>query len=136
MPSNRNGPVLFRPVRPAAAARQCGAPRGARARSRGDGPVPARPLSCHTARHNRNVCVPLTLERQSVNVLTCEFTHWFRGSGRLRRVLWGERGVTESPTVQVGPPNGNDTPRQEQPPDTDTTRGARNRGTTPDEHAT
>lgn len=41
----------------------------------GGGFVLARSLTCHTARHNRNACVPLTLERQSVNVLTCEFTH-------------------------------------------------------------
>ena len=72
--------------------------------------VPPRPSTCHTVRYNRNVCVPLTLERQSVNVLTCEFAHQIRGSETGRRVLWGERrGATKSPTVQVGPPNGNNT---------------------------
>lgn len=69
-----------------------------RARLQGCGFVPDRSLTCHTARYNRNACVPLTLERQSVNVLTCEFPHRIRPSERPRRVQWGEKeGGDEEP---------------------------------------
>ena len=53
--------------------------------------MPARSLTCHTRRYNRNVRVPPTLERQSVNVLTCEFPHRIQGVRKRRRVPWGEK---------------------------------------------
>nr|DAT93997.1 MAG TPA: hypothetical protein [Caudoviricetes sp.] len=98
----------------------------------GDGLIPGRPLTCHTVRHNRNVCVPLTLERQSVNVLTCEFPHRIRGSGRSRRVSWGrKRGRRRARPSRSALPTGTTQPAKEQPPDKNTTHRARNHRTPP-----
>lgn len=92
----------------------------------------ARPLSCRTVRHNRNVCVPLTLERQSVNVLTCEFAHRIQGCGKACHVSWGEKeGGDEEPDrpgrptqrEQHGKPESNPTTRT-QPTEPATTEQA------------
>lgn len=95
--------------------------------------VPPCPLTCHTAWYNRNVCVPLTLERQSVNVLTCEFAHQIRGSETGRRVPWGEKeGGDEEPDRPGRPTQREQHNKPENnPPTRDTTHGAPSRGTTP-----
>ena len=79
-------------------ARWCGGRFGVRVRLQGGGLILARSLTCHTVRNNRNACVPLTLERQSVNVLTCEFPHRIGGFRKADRVSWGEKeGGDEEP---------------------------------------
>lgn len=83
--------------------------------------VPVRSLTCHTVRHNRNVCVPLTLERQSVNVLTCEFAHRIWGSGTVRPVQWGEKeGGDEEPDRPGRPTQRERHNQQENNPPTNT----------------
>lgn len=130
MPCNRNTPVRFCSSLSWGRSGRCGGRGDVGAYSQGVGFIPARSLTCHTVRHNRNVCVPLTLERRSVNALTCEFAHRIRGSRRPRRVLWGGKGGRRrARPSRSARPTGTTQPAREQPPDTDTTRGARNPGT-------
>ena len=100
--------------------------------SQGSDSVPARSLTCHTVRYNRNVCVPLTLERQSVNSLTCEIAHRIRGAERPCHVQWGGKGGgRRARPSRSAHPTGTTQPATEQPPDTDTTHGASHHGTPP-----
>ena len=96
-------------------------------------PVPSSPLPCHSPWCNRNACVPLTLERQSVNVLTCEFAHRFRESMSPRRVLWGEKEGGGGEPDRPGRPTQREqhSKLENNPPTRDTTHGARNQGTAP-----
>lgn len=82
---------------------------------------------------NRNACFPLTLERRSVNVLTCEFTHRIREAGTLYRVSWGEKeGGDEEPDRPGRPVQREQRSKLENnPPDRYTTHRAGKRGTPP-----
>ena len=101
--------------------------------SAGCGFMPARSLSCRTVRHNRNAYVSLTLERRSVNVLTCEFAHQIRGGGSLHRVPWGEKEGGDEEPDRPGRPTQRErrSKPKNNPPDRDATRGASKQGTPP-----
>lgn len=92
-----------------------------------------RPLTCHTVWYNRNACVPLTLERWSVNVLTCEFAHRIQGCGSLRRVAWGEKEGGDEEPDRPGRPTQREqhSKLENNPPTRNTTHEASNQGATP-----
>lgn len=82
--------------------------------------------------HNRNACVLLTLERQSVNVLTCEFAHRIRGSRAGVRVRWGEKEGGGEESDRPGRPAQREQrgKLENNPPTQGATHGAPSRGTT------
>ena len=124
------------PVRMGGATRLWGAfpPEGPDCRE--EAPVPPRPLTCHPAWYNRNVCVLLTLERQSVNVLTCEFAHRNRGPVDVRRVSWGrKRGRRGARPSRSAHPTGTAQQARGQPPDTEHNPRSPQPGNNPNEHA-
>nr|DAM75901.1 MAG TPA: hypothetical protein [Caudoviricetes sp.] len=101
----------------------------------GESFVPACSLSCHTVQYIRNACVPLTLGRQSVNTLTCEFPHRIGGSRKLCRVLWGGKGGRRrARPSRPALPTGTTQPATEQPPDRHTSHGARHHETPQQPH--
>ena len=104
-----------------------------RVQSQGSGPILACSLTCHTVRHNRNAYVPLTLERRSVNVLTCEFTHRIRGSESPRRVSWGEKEGGDEEPDRPGRPTQRErhSKPENNPPTRNATHEASNQGTPP-----
>ena len=84
-------------------------------------------------RYNRNVCAPLALERQSVNVLTCEFAHRIWGPVGGHRVPWGEKEGGDEEPDRPGRPTQREQHSQHEnnSPTRNTTCGALDQGTTP-----